>query len=77
MEARFAAVVGFLLNTIIDTIDETFSIELSEEVSAPEGSKLLGTTDLVETGVLVLTIYTGVLQDRTSHFVGHWTASGD
>jgi hypothetical protein len=76
MEERFAAVIAFLLNTIINTTGETFEISADPAGTAPSGSVLLGTTGAVQTGVLVLRISTGVSQTLVDHFVGHWTASG-
>ena len=64
----------FLLETALACAGVTLS--LSDAPNAPEGATLLGTTGVVQVGVVVLTITRGSGPSLRTYFTGYWTASG-
>jgi hypothetical protein len=51
--------------------------ELTVAGVAPEGATLLGGTDAVQFGVIMLKISRGTGQLRINYWTGYWTASGN
>ncbi len=77
MEVRFARVAGFLISTLIGLAGETFGFTVADEASAPNGSHPMGTTEIVDTGrVLVVRMKTGAGPTLVNHTVLNWTGSG-
>ena len=65
----------FLLTTALAAAGVTLS--LSDAPNAPEGATLLGTTGVVQVGVVVLTITRGSGPSLRTYFTGYRTASGN
>ena len=64
----------FLLQTALGCAG--VDLKLTAAPNAPQGSTLLGTTAVVQTGVAVLTISRGTGQALHTFWTGHWTAAG-
>jgi len=51
--------------------------ELTDTLVAPTGATLLGTTDAIQVGVIVLKISRGTGQLRINYWTGYWNPSGN
>lgn len=76
MEGRFAEVMAFVLNTLIDLNAETFTIELTEVPSIPVSVRIIGTTTLVLTGGILARVITGTEPNVVEHTRFYWAAAG-
>ena len=52
-------------------------LTLAASPTPPQGGTLLGTTDVVQVGVAVLTITRGTGPAMRTFWTGYWTASGN
>ena len=65
----------FLLETALGAAG--VDLTLTAAPTPPQGATLLGTTDVVQTGVAVLAISRGSGQSKRTFWTGYWTASGN
>ena len=64
----------FLMKTALEC--SGVDLTLTDAPNAPEGATLLGTTGVVQVGVVVLAITRGTGPAMRTFWAGYWTASG-
>ena len=65
----------FLLQTALGC--SGVDLTLTTAQSAPQGVTVLGTTAVVQTGVVVLTISRGTGPSKHTYWTGYWTHAGN
>jgi hypothetical protein len=64
----------FLLETALGCAGVDLTLTAAQ--SAPQGATLLGTTAVVQTGVVILTISRGFGPAKHTFWTGYWTHAG-
>jgi hypothetical protein len=64
----------FLLETVLAAAGMTMS--LNDAQTPPSGGTGVGSTDVVQAGVAVLTLTRGTGPSLQTYWTGYWTASG-
>ena len=64
----------FLLETVLNVAGMTMT--LADAQTPPVGGTGVGSTDVVQTGVAVLTLTRGAGPDLHTFWTGYWTAAG-
>ena len=75
-EIYFARLAAFVLTTLLALTSRTFQMPLTAAGSAPSHGILLGTTNVVQVGVVILKLTTGTGPTLKTYATFYYTAAG-